>query len=72
MSVSSATGLPSPRDSKTEIELVRAIDRLKEQFYHDLDGLVPDGVYSKEWLELVNEVIEPYEDWILEVWEYDQ
>ncbi len=59
-------------DNNTKVELFRAIDRLKEKFYLDLDGLVPEGTYSKEWLEFVNEVIEPYEDWILEVWEYDQ
>lgn len=54
-------------DRKVEIAIQRAI----EDAYFALDTAAPTGISSKEWIEMVAEVVngmDTYDDWVKETW----
>lgn len=54
-------------DRKVEIRIQRAI----EDAYFALDTAAPQGISSKEWIEMVAEVVndmDTYDSWVKEVW----
>lgn len=53
-------------------ETARRVQKAMEDYFAQLDAIVPDGITSKEWLPFVENIVgdtQAYEEWCAEVWE---